>query len=130
MHDACEQTPEHTLIEAIAAALREELGEAMEDQPGFHDDSEAGQVNRAFRVVVRTILGPIVPPDEDLAAFLSRVLGRLARRRLDAGLLDAREVEHLIGLELEGRDDWLTFLILTDWTEIDHLVQTRGPDRD
>jgi hypothetical protein len=49
---------------------------------------------------------------------------------LDAGLFDAREVEHLIGLELEGRDDWRTFLILTDWSAIEHLLQTRGPDRD
>ena len=130
MHDTCDQTPEFALIEAIAAALREELGVAIEDQPGFHDPSEAGQVNRAFRVMARTILRPIARPDEDQAAFLSRVLGRLARRRLDAGLLDAREVEHLIGLELDGRDDWLVFLILTDWSEIDHLLRTRGPDCD
>ena len=109
-------------------ALRDELGVAIEDQPGFHDTSEAGQVNRAFRVMARTILRTIVPPGEDLPAFLSRVLGRLARRRLEAGLLDAREIDHLIGLELDGRDDWLAFLILTDWSEIEHLLQTRGPD--
>ena len=51
MFDTCEQTPEFALIEAIAAALREELGIPIEDQPGFHDPSEAGQVNRAFRVI-------------------------------------------------------------------------------
>ena len=58
MFDTCEQTAEFALIEAIAAALREELGVAIEEQPGFHDPSEAGQVNRAFRVD-----GPDHPPD-------------------------------------------------------------------
>ncbi len=130
MFDACEQTPEFALIEAMSAALREELGVAIEEQSGFHEPSEAGQVNRAFRAMARTILRTIAPSDEDLPAFLSRVLNRLARRRLEAGLLDAHEVEHLLGLERDGRDDWLACLILTDWSEIDHLLQTRGPDRD
>jgi hypothetical protein len=130
MYDTCDETSEFALIEAIAAGLREELDVTIEDQPGFHDPSEAGQVNRAFRVMARTILRTIAPPDEDLPAFLSQILGRLARRRLDAGLLDAREVEHLIGLERDCRDDWLAFLILTDWTEIEYLLQTRGPDFD
>ena len=128
MFDTCEQTGEFALIEAIAAALRDELGIAMEQQPGFRDPSEAGQVNRAFRVVARTILRTIALPGEHLPALLSHVLGRLTRRRLEAGLLDAREVDHLIGLELDGRDDWLAFLILSDWTEIEYLLQTRGPD--
>jgi hypothetical protein len=128
MHEPCERPAEFALIEAIAAALREELGVTIEDQPGFHDPSEAGQVNRAFRVMARMILQSIAPLNADLPPFLTRVLGQLARRRLDAGLLDAREVEHLIGLERDGRDDWLVFLILTDWSEIEHLLETRGPD--
>ncbi len=78
MFDTCEQTREFALIEAIAAALRAELGIAIEEQPGFHDPSEAGQVNRAFRVMARTILGTIVPLAEDRPALLSSVLGRLA----------------------------------------------------
>ena len=36
MFDTCEQTRDLALIEAIAAALREELGVAIEDHPGFH----------------------------------------------------------------------------------------------
>ncbi len=130
MFDTCEQTPEFALIEAMSAGLREELGVAIEEQPGFHEPSEAGQVNRAFRIMARTILRSIVRSDIDLPAFLSRVLNRLARRRLEAGLLDAHEVEHLVGLELDGRDDWLAYLILTDWSEIEYLLQTRGHDRD
>jgi hypothetical protein len=130
MFDACEPTYAVSLLEAIAAALREELGGAIEEQPGCHDPSGAGQVNRAFRVMAAIILRTIAPADGDLQALLSRVLGRLARRRLEAGLLDAQEVDHLLGLELDGRDDWLAFLILTAWSEIEHLLQTRGPDPD
>jgi hypothetical protein len=74
MHDTRDQTAEFALIEAVAAALREELGVAIEDQPRFHDASEAGQVNRAFRVIVRTILRTIATPDEDRPAFLSKIL--------------------------------------------------------
>jgi hypothetical protein len=118
------------LIEAIAAALREELGVPIEEQPGFHDADEAGQVNRAFRIVARTILRIDHPADDDLATRLSDTLRRLARRRLEIGLLDAREVEHLLMPESDGRDDWLAFLILTAWSEIDHLLENRGPGSD
>jgi hypothetical protein len=116
------------LIESIASALRDELRVPIEEQPGFHHPDEAGQVNRAFRVMVRTILRAGVPEDQDLSAMLSDVLRRLARRRLEAGLLDAREVEHLLRLELDGRDDWLTCLIPTADSEIEHLLETRDPD--
>src|SRR5262249_23232063 len=73
MFDACEQTDALVLIEAIAAALREELGIAIEGQPGFHDQAEAGQVDRAFRVMAATILRTIAPADEGLPPLLSRV---------------------------------------------------------
>ena len=79
MFDTCEPTREFALIEAIVAALRAELGVAIEEQPGFHDPSEAGPVNREFRVTARTIIRTIAPPDEDLPALLSRVLGKDVR---------------------------------------------------
>ena len=129
MFDTCEQTRELALIEAIAAALREELGVAIEEQPGFHHPDEAGQVNRAFRAMARTVVRPVVVAGEDLSAILSASLRRLARRRLEAGLLDAREVDHLLGLEFDGRDDWLAYRILAPWSEIEFLLQTRGPDQ-
>lgn len=116
-------------IEAIAAALREELGVPIEEQPGFRHADEAGQVNRAFRVMARIILLAGTPVDEDPAALLGDALRRLARRRLESGLLDAREVEHLLRLEFQGRDDWLAYLILAPWSEVEHLLETRGPDR-
>ncbi len=118
------------LIEAVAAALREELGVPIEEQPGFRHPDEAGQVNRAFRIMARTILEASRPGDADLASRLSDALRRLARRRLELGLLDAREVEHLLRLEFDGRVDWLAYLILAPWSEIEFLVETRGPNRD
>ena len=130
MRDTRDPPDDLAPIEAIAAALREELGDPIEDQPGFHHPDEAGQVNRAFRAMARTILRPGIPAGEDPSAILSDVLRRLARRRLEAGLLDAREVEHLLVLEFQGRDDWLAFLILAPWSEIEFLLETRGPDHD
>jgi hypothetical protein len=130
MCDSRDPPDELALLEAIAAALREELGVPIEEQPGFHHPDEAGQVNRAFRAMARTILRSGVPVGEDPSVTLSDVLRRLARRRLEVGLLDAREVEHLLGLEFDGRDDWLAFLILAPWSEIEFLLETRGPDHD
>ena len=101
----------------------------IEDQPGFRHPDETGQVNRAFRVVARTILRTVHPEDGDLAPRLSDALRRLARRRLELGRLDPPEVEHRLKPEFGGRDDWITYLILTPWTEVEHLLETRGPDR-
>jgi hypothetical protein len=128
MRDPRDPTDDLALFEAIAAALRDELGVAIEEQPGFHGPDEVGQVNRAFRAMVRTLLRKGAPAGPDLPAMVSDALRRLARRRLEAGLLDAREVEHLLRLEFDGRDDWLAYLILTAWSEIEFLLQTRGPD--
>ena len=79
MDEAYEQTAEFVLIEAIAARWREELGVAIEDQPGHRDPSGAGQVNRAFRLTVGCILHTLArTADDDLPALLSWVLGRVA----------------------------------------------------
>lgn len=127
MSDARDPPDALTLIEDIAAALRDELGVPIEAQPGFHGQNDAGQINRAFRVMARTILRS-GGPAQDPPHALSDVFRRMARRRLEAGLLDGREVEHLLRLEFGGREDWLLYLILTPWSEIEHLLETRGPD--
>ena len=49
MCDTRDPPEDLALMEAVAAALREELGVPIEEQPGFHPvPDEAGQVNRAF----------------------------------------------------------------------------------
>ena len=128
MSDPRDPPDDLALLEAVAAALRDELGVPIEEQPGFRHPDDAGQVNRAFRVVARTILRTAHPEDGDLAPRLSDALRRLARRRLELGRLDPPEVEHLLKLEFGGRDDWLAYLNLAPWSEVEHLLETRGPD--
>jgi hypothetical protein len=128
MNESRDPPDDLALIEAVAAALREELGTQIEEQPGFRHPDEAGQVNRAFRIMMRTILRASRPEDDDLASRMSGALRRLASRRLEAGLLDSREVEHLLRLEFQGREDWMAYLLLASWSEIEHLLETRGPD--
>jgi hypothetical protein len=123
MSDTEDFEGEAVLAEAIATALRDELGAKIEEQPGFRHESEAGQVNRAFRVVLRTILEMARLPADILERRTSQFLTSLARRRLQVGSLEPGAVEHLLVMELTGRDDWLAFLILTDWSEITSLLQ-------
>jgi hypothetical protein len=78
--------------------------------------------------MVRTSFFRTIAADgEDLTALLGWVLMCLARRRLEAGGLDALEVGHLLVQERGGRGDWLTSLILTDWLEVEYLLLARGP---
>ena len=123
MFDAYEQTAEFALLARIAEALRDELGDEIEEQPALHDPDVAGQVNRAYRITARCILQAIVPPSDDLAAVLNWVLARLARRRLAEGGLDERRVDLLLAIEAADRDDWLAFLVLTQWPEINELLR-------
>lgn len=130
MADAPEGTVGFALIEAVAAGLRQELGPAIEEQPGDPDESNTGQVTRAFRVVVRAVLETVVPPGEDLAAAVNLALDRVARRRLGACGLTGREIEHLVAHEARGLDDWLAFLLLTAAEEIELLLQNLALEPD
>jgi hypothetical protein len=56
MRDTRDPPDDLALLEAVAAALRAELGDAIEQQPGFRHPGEAGQVNRAFRAVAAVLL--------------------------------------------------------------------------
>jgi hypothetical protein len=128
MFDSIERTEEFALIETIAVALRTELGADKEDQPGYRDPSEAGQINRAFRAAASVILRKIALPQECLPTLVSRILMQLARRRLSQSGLDERDAEFLLEVE-RGRDDWLAFLILTTDAEIAHVLSSERPER-
>jgi hypothetical protein len=128
VNDPYERTLEFALIQRIARALREELGSDKEDQPALHDPDQAGQINRAFRIVTRTILSTIVPPVEDLARVLTWTLNRLVRRRLaDAGLNET-QAALVLGMEPASRDDWTAFLILTTTDELQQILREQGPN--
>jgi hypothetical protein len=123
------QAAAFALLERIATALRDKLGVAIEEQPGYRDPSQAGQVNRAFLVTSRCILEAIAANDEDLPVFLHGTLVRLVRRRLMTGGLAGDQVEFLLGLEA-GRIDWLAYFLLTTWQEIERVIREEYPGGD
>jgi hypothetical protein len=126
MFDPYEPTIEFALIERIAVALREELGSEIEEQPALRDPAQAGQVNRAYRVVALTIFKTIVPAEESLPDVLNWVLTRIARRRLADCGLDEQQASSLLGMEPADRDDWLAFLILTTPQEVERILHNLG----
>jgi hypothetical protein len=126
MYDGYEKTVEFALCAGIAEAISDELGSDGDVQPAFQDPSAAGQVNRAYRIMVNRILRSIAPRHEDLPALLSWVLVRIARRRLAGGGLPEHRIDALLAIEPPGRDDWVTFLILATWPRIEQLLEDEG----
>ena len=82
MYDACERTAEFSLVARIAMALRKQLAADMDEYPAHYDPNDSGQLNRAFRIMIRTILSTIVRRSEDLAGVLTWALNHIARQRL------------------------------------------------
>src|SRR4051794_2756552 len=57
MSDSHEPFAGLAMVELIAMAIRDELGEEIEEEhPGFRNASQAGHVNRAFVAAARAIL--------------------------------------------------------------------------
>jgi hypothetical protein len=127
VHDGYEKTVEFSLVARIATALRNELAGDMDEYPAHHDPDEAGRLNRAFRIMARTILSTIVPPSEEIATIVTWALNRIARQRIAEAGLGELEVTFLLGREPATRDDWIAFLILTSNEELRHVLRERGP---
>jgi hypothetical protein len=109
-------------IEAVAGAIRRELGAEVEAYPGHRCPEAAEPLNRAFRAVARALLAAAVPPAADLPARLSRALRLVAERRLAGEGLDGRDVRALLEQEPGSPDDWLTFLLLAAPTQLEPLL--------
>src|SRR5580692_3812090 len=116
--------PAETLatIEAVAGAIRAELGAEVDAYPGCRSPEGADPLNRAFRAVVRDLLPLEDPAGPDLSAFVSRTLRRVARRRLEAEGRDDLRVKALIEEEPGTPDDWLCYLILSSRPQIEALL--------
>jgi hypothetical protein len=110
------------LLERIAGAIREELGESIDAYPGYRSPEGADPINRAFRAVVRSLAEADLPPGADLDGIVSRTLNLLTRRRLAAEGWDDDQVKFLIEDEPGGPDDWLGFLILSSRPQIEPLL--------
>jgi hypothetical protein len=116
------------IIEIVAGAIRDELGEEVDAYPGRQEPEGADPLNRAFRAVVRAILGPNTSGTEGTHSLVSRALRRVAERRLAAEGRDDHQVKTLIDEEPGSPDDWLVYLILSSRAQIEHLLEPGGPD--
>ena len=110
------------LVERVAGAIRRELGAEVDPYPGLRDPDRADLLNRAFRVVVRSLLEARGEPELNLAATTSRTLLQVATRRLEDEGRDALVIKMLIEDEPGHSDDWLCFLILADRSQIEPLL--------
>jgi hypothetical protein len=128
MNEGVAHSGEFRLIQDIAEALRVEIGAEMEEQPGFRDAAEAGQVNRAFCIMARCVLQTKIPLGVKLADRLTSLLSQAAQQRLELGGLTAAQIQQLLEMEPTGRDDWCAFLILTGWNEILRLLDSDGTE--
>ena len=116
------------IIEAVAGAIRAELGEEVDAYPGRRTPEGADPLNRAFRAVVRAIFGPNTSGIEGTHSLVSRALRRVAERRLADEGWDDHLVKALIDEEPGSPDDWLVYLILSSRAQIEHLLEPGGPD--
>lgn len=113
-------------IEAIADAIRRELGHEIDADPGRRTPEESDPLDRAFRSIVRSLLAADADPGADPTTLVSRTLHMVAERRLlDEGWAGDR-ARALIEDEPGSPDDWLCFLALSSRTQIEPLID---PDR-
>jgi len=116
------------LVERIAGAIRDELGEEIDAYPGASSPELADPINRAFRAVVRSLLEADATPDQSLPALVSLTLHRAAEHRLAAEGWDDHRVRLLLDLEPGSPDDWLCLLILSSREQIEPLLGPGGAD--
>jgi hypothetical protein len=129
MSDADLSAEALAIIEVVAGAIRAELGEEVDAYPGRREPEGADPLNRAFRAVVRAILGSNTSDIERTHSLASLALRRVAGRRLTAEGRDDHRVKTLIDEEPGSPDDWLCFLILSSRAQIEPLRTPDDPDR-
>ena len=117
------------IIEVVAGAIRDELGEEVDAYPGRQEPEGADPLNRAFRAIVRAILDLNTSGIEGTHSHVSRALRRVAERRLAAEGRDDHQVQVLLDLEPGSPDDWLVYLILSSRAQIRPLLTPDDPDR-
>ena len=129
MSDADLSAEALAIIEVVAGAIRAELGAEVDAYPGRHGPEGADPLNRAFRAIVRAILGPNTSGVEDTHSLVSRALRQVAERRLTAEDRDDHRVKTLIDEEPGSPDDWLAYLMLSSRAQIEPLLTPDDPDR-
>jgi hypothetical protein len=107
------------LVLVIAEALREEFGVSIDAHPGG-DGVEAGVVNRAFRVMVRTIVADVL---NDPAIILTHLLRQAALRWMAELGVRSEQAEILVSSEPKLGDPWLAYLALAPRSVSDDLTE-------
>ena len=110
------------LVALIAGALRDEFGEGIDAQPGGVG-VEAGNVNRAFRVMARTIVAEVAPDGADPAIILTQLLRQTELRWLAELGARPEQNEVLISSEPNLGEAWFTYLALAPISVIDDLTK-------
>ncbi|MCA1685841.1 MAG: hypothetical protein LC745_07595 [Planctomycetia bacterium] len=113
-------------IEAVAGAIRAELGAEVDAYPGCREPEGADPLNRAFRAAARALLAADGTPAAELTTTVSRALRRVAERRLASEGWDSNRIRALIEEEPGSPDDWLCFLTLSSRPQIEPPLD---PDR-
>ena len=116
------------LVERLAGAIRDALGEEIDAYPGSRSPEGADPLNRAFAAVVRSILDPVTTDAPALPAAVSLTLRLATERRLAAEGWSHAQVRALIEEEPGSPDDWLVFLLLSARAQIEPLFDTDGGD--
>src|SRR3954452_15048809 len=117
------------IIEKVAGAIRDELGEEIDAYPGASSPELADPINRAFRAIVRSLLEASGIPGPSLPTLVSRTLRRAAEDRLAAEGWDDRRVRLLLDLEPGCPDDWLASVLLSSRAQIEPLLGPGGTGR-
>ncbi len=110
------------LLTRIASAIRLELGEEIDAYPGLRSPEQADPINRAFRAIVGSLIDWLEPSTGESILILSRTLRRLAEQRLASEGWDDQKTKFLLEDEPGSPDDWLAFLILSDRSQIETIL--------
>ena len=108
-------------IRLIAETMRSEFGDAIDAHPGGVG-TEAGAINRAFRMTASVILKEADSPEVDRAAVRTWVLRQVALGRLCAHGVSGPPAEVLLDLEPDLGDAWLAYVALAPEFVIDDLM--------
>jgi hypothetical protein len=98
------------LVERLAGAVRDALGEEVDAYPGSRSPEGADPLNRASAAVLRSILGPVTGDALASPYAVSLTLRLAAERRLTAEGWGDERVRALIEDEPGSPDDWLIFV--------------------
>ena len=123
MHDPDVPTGGLVLVERLASAIRDTLGEEIDAYPGSRSPEGADPLNRAFAAIVRAILVSVTGNAAGSPVVVSATLRLAAEHRLAAEAWNDVQVRALIEEEPGSPDDWLVFLLLSARAQIKPLFK-------